>query len=486
MPDEAGEKAAREILEKAKSARPGRSAARAALRRRLEPARRCRRPAADGGAQGADRPAAEERRRHPGDEHGAQAPLGDPGRAPRRRVARAGGRAHHLGRDRRRSDAHRLGAVRRRSHHVSPTRKRDPRRYGTASTSVRPVAAEETPKPGDPSLRRSNKVIATAHRSLEAAAEVFAARRHPARDPRRHVTGEAPRSAKVMAALVREIRSHGAMEAAGGAHLRRRMHGHDQRRRRPRRALRRVPALARNRNRRRLGDRLRHRRHRRLRGQRRRDPDARTACGAGRDAKAHARAGTTATDSSARSATWSSPGRRAPTSTTTARSSSPRRKLSQGVMNVRCVRRTNDAIIARWKPSSTPPNSSPPKGCSTTPRSRSATSRSGGAVRDLEETARWYAEVLGAQPVRILKDRVTLSFGGVHAAGAAIWKRRSGVDNPRAYPRAPRPHIPAHGRVRPPAKTTLRLGVQVPAAPRPALPEDRPRASDHDAGGSLR
>jgi len=27
--------------------------------------------------------------------------------------------------------------------------------------------------------------------------------------------------------------------------------------------------------------------------------------------------------------------------------------------------------------------------------------------RELEETARWYAQVLGAQPVRILKDRVT-------------------------------------------------------------------------------
>lgn len=33
--------------------------------------------------------------------------------------------------------------------------------------------------------------------------------------------------------------------------------------------------------------------------------------------------------------------------------------------------------------------------------------------RDLEEAARWYAEVLGAQPVRMLKDRVTFSFGGV-------------------------------------------------------------------------
>ncbi|HEX6156072.1 MAG TPA: VOC family protein, partial [Burkholderiales bacterium] len=54
--------------------------------------------------------------------------------------------------------------------------------------------------------------------------------------------------------------------------------------------------------------------------------------------------------------------------------------------------------------------------------------------RDLEETARWYAEVLGAQPVRILKDRVTFSFGGVLQLVCHL-ERRAGVDNPRAYPR---------------------------------------------------
>jgi len=54
--------------------------------------------------------------------------------------------------------------------------------------------------------------------------------------------------------------------------------------------------------------------------------------------------------------------------------------------------------------------------------------------RDLEETARWYAEVLGAQPVRILHDRVTFSFGGVLQLVCHL-ERRSGVDNPRAYPR---------------------------------------------------
>jgi uncharacterized protein len=54
--------------------------------------------------------------------------------------------------------------------------------------------------------------------------------------------------------------------------------------------------------------------------------------------------------------------------------------------------------------------------------------------RDLEETARWYSEVLGAQPVRILRDRVTFSFGGVLQLVCHL-ERRTGVENPRAYPR---------------------------------------------------
>jgi uncharacterized protein len=54
--------------------------------------------------------------------------------------------------------------------------------------------------------------------------------------------------------------------------------------------------------------------------------------------------------------------------------------------------------------------------------------------RDLEEAARWYAEVLGAQPVRILKDRVTFSFGGVLQLVCHL-ERRLIVPNPRAYPR---------------------------------------------------
>ena len=54
--------------------------------------------------------------------------------------------------------------------------------------------------------------------------------------------------------------------------------------------------------------------------------------------------------------------------------------------------------------------------------------------RNLDEAARWYAEVLGVQPVRMLKDRVTFSFGGVLQLVCHL-ERRAIVPNPRAYPR---------------------------------------------------
>jgi uncharacterized protein len=53
---------------------------------------------------------------------------------------------------------------------------------------------------------------------------------------------------------------------------------------------------------------------------------------------------------------------------------------------------------------------------------------------DLQETARWYAQVLGAQPVRILDDRVTFSVGGVLQLVCHL-ERRAIDRNPRAYPR---------------------------------------------------
>jgi extradiol dioxygenase family protein len=54
--------------------------------------------------------------------------------------------------------------------------------------------------------------------------------------------------------------------------------------------------------------------------------------------------------------------------------------------------------------------------------------------RNLDETARWYSQVLGAQPVRILDDRVTFSFGGVLQLVCHL-ERRAIELSPRAYPR---------------------------------------------------
>src|SRR3989442_933137 len=72
-----------------------------------------------------------------------------------------------------------------------------------------PGRLSETPKPGDPVFRRvENRVIATAHRSLEAAAEVFARRNIQPVILGNTITGEAAEAAKMMAGLVREIRKY--------------------------------------------------------------------------------------------------------------------------------------------------------------------------------------------------------------------------------------------------------------------------------------
>ena len=72
-----------------------------------------------------------------------------------------------------------------------------------------PGRLSETPKPGDPAFRRvENRVIATAHRSLEAAAEVFAKQNIQPVILGDTITGEAAEVAKVMAGLVREIRKY--------------------------------------------------------------------------------------------------------------------------------------------------------------------------------------------------------------------------------------------------------------------------------------
>jgi glycerate 2-kinase len=67
----------------------------------------------------------------------------------------------------------------------------------------------ETPKPGSAALAHAeNHVIATAHRALEAAADVFRGAGIAPAILGDTVTGEAAEVAKVMAALVREIRSY--------------------------------------------------------------------------------------------------------------------------------------------------------------------------------------------------------------------------------------------------------------------------------------
>jgi glycerate 2-kinase len=79
-------------------------------------------------------------------------------------------------------------------------------RFGIASK----LPFSETPKPGDPVFARvENRAIATAHRSLEAAAGVFRAKGIQPVILGDTITGEAAEVGKVMAALVREIRAHG-------------------------------------------------------------------------------------------------------------------------------------------------------------------------------------------------------------------------------------------------------------------------------------
>ena len=69
---------------------------------------------------------------------------------------------------------------------------------------------DETPKPGDPVFARvENKVIATAHRSLEAAAAMFRANGVEPVIFGDTLTGEACEVAKVFASLVNEIRKYG-------------------------------------------------------------------------------------------------------------------------------------------------------------------------------------------------------------------------------------------------------------------------------------
>jgi glycerate 2-kinase len=69
---------------------------------------------------------------------------------------------------------------------------------------------DETPKPGDAVFRNvENRVIATAHDALRAAAGYFRSQGIPAAILGDSITGEAREVAKVLAALVKEIRQYG-------------------------------------------------------------------------------------------------------------------------------------------------------------------------------------------------------------------------------------------------------------------------------------
>jgi hydroxypyruvate reductase len=79
-----------------------------------------------------------------------------------------------------------------------------------------PGPFSETPKPGDPLFARvENRVIATARRSLEAAAAVFAARGIAPINLGDAITGEASEVAKTMAAQAREARRPSVLISGG-------------------------------------------------------------------------------------------------------------------------------------------------------------------------------------------------------------------------------------------------------------------------------
>jgi hydroxypyruvate reductase len=86
------------------------------------------------------------------------------------------------------------------------------RKYGIAA----PGPFSETPKPGDPLFARvENRIIATARRSLEAAAAVFAARGYPPTILGDDITGEARDVARAMAAQARAARRPGVLISGG-------------------------------------------------------------------------------------------------------------------------------------------------------------------------------------------------------------------------------------------------------------------------------
>lgn len=88
---------------------------------------------------------------------------------------------------------------------------------------------EESLKPGDPIFKHvDNRMIATAHQSLEAAAKFFASQRYAPVILGDHVTGEAREVAKVYGALAKEVSQYPSAWRGGGlasGHLGPKAHG---------------------------------------------------------------------------------------------------------------------------------------------------------------------------------------------------------------------------------------------------------------------
>ena len=131
------------------------------------------------------------RRDHPRHQHRAQAPHPPVGRtAGAGGEWRAGAGTDHFRRRRRRSHPYRIRPLRARPDHLRrcaraaaalPHRAAAPA-SSTTSKPVLPVQRADTPKPGDACFARmENRVIASAHGSLQAAARLFRATRHSRR-----------------------------------------------------------------------------------------------------------------------------------------------------------------------------------------------------------------------------------------------------------------------------------------------------------------
>ena len=264
----------------------GRPAARAGVRRRLEPAVAAGRGRHHGRPEGGHARPPRERRADPGHEHGAQAPVGDPGRAPRAGDARPRARAGDLRRDGRRPDPHRLRPLLARSDHLRGLRSTSSQRFGVrprppsrrTSRGARRAGSRRRPSPATRDSTASRSASSPPRtRSLMAAAAFVQSRGITPMVLGDSVTGEAREVAKVYAAIARQLRQHAhpfrppvAMISGGETTVTIRGDGQG-------RAMQRVPALARHgarRPREHVGAGRRYRRHRRRRGQRRGDRHA--------------------------------------------------------------------------------------------------------------------------------------------------------------------------------------------------------------------